>query len=116
VVGGLCQFWVLVLVSVFNLDGTGACFISNFLLFRIMCVRYLVAIWEKDSISLWILELEICMSWRSLTIVVYIVPFILVVIIMDGSTIHPGWDKSVWGMAYLPSIWLVASTGNLSLQ
>jgi hypothetical protein len=25
---------------------------------RIMCVGYLIAIWGKDSISLWILELE----------------------------------------------------------
>jgi NADH:ubiquinone oxidoreductase subunit 4 (subunit M) len=30
----------------------------NFFLLRIMCVGYLIAIWGKDSISLWILELE----------------------------------------------------------
>ena len=35
-------------------SGTGNCFFSNFLLFRIMCVRYLIVSWEKDSISLWI--------------------------------------------------------------
>ena len=81
-----------------------------------MCVRYLATIWDKASISLWILELEICRSWRSLTIVVYMVPFIIVVIIMGGSTIQHGWDKSVWRMAYLTRFWLVASTGNLSLQ
>ena len=62
------------LVSVLSQSGTKACFFSDFHLFRIMCVRYLVAIWEKDSISLWILELGICRSWRSLTIVVCIVP------------------------------------------
>jgi hypothetical protein len=41
-------------------SGSEACLFSNFLLFRIMCVRYLLAIWEKDSISLGILELGIC--------------------------------------------------------
>jgi hypothetical protein len=81
-----------------------------------MCVRYFIAIWEKDSISLWILELGICRSWRSLTVVVCIVPLIPAVIIMGGSTIHPSWDKSGWRMAYLSSFRLVASTGNLSLQ
>ena len=51
-------------------SGIGACYVSfsNFLLFKIMRVRYLVAI------SLWILELGICRSWRSLTIVVCVVP------------------------------------------
>ena len=58
----LCQFWVLVLVNVFSQVGTGVCFFSNFLLFRIICVRYLIAIWEKDSINIWILELGICRS------------------------------------------------------
>ena len=48
-----------------------------------MCARYLIAIWKKDySIRLWILELEICKSWRSLTIVVSIVLLIRVMIIM----------------------------------
>ena len=50
------------------LSETRDCFFPNFLFCRIMCVRYLIAIWEKDSISLWILEPKICRSWRSLTI------------------------------------------------
>ena len=54
-----------------------------------MCVSHLIAIWEKDSISLWILELGVCRSWRSLTCVVCIVPHIHAVITIDGSTIHP---------------------------
>ena len=37
-------------VSVFSKVELGF-FNFNFLLFRIMCVRYLIAIWEKDSIS-----------------------------------------------------------------
>ena len=78
-----------------------------------MYVRYLIAIWEKDFISLWILELGIYRSWRSLTIVVCIVPLILAVIIMGGSTIHPSWDRSGWRMAYLSSFWLVASARKL---
>jgi hypothetical protein len=62
-----------VLVSAFIQVGLG---LIPFLIFfvRIMCVRYLIAMWEKDSISLWILELGICRSWRSLTIVVCVVP------------------------------------------
>ena len=39
---------------------------------------------EEDSISLWILELRICRSWR-LTIVVCIVTFVLAMIIMGGE-------------------------------
>ena len=54
-----------------------------------MSVRCLIAIWEKDFISVWILELGICRSWRSLTIVVCIVPLTYGVIIMGGTTIHP---------------------------
>ena len=57
-------------------------------------MRYLTTIWEKDSISLWILELEICRSWGNLSIVVCIVPLIHAVIIMDGSTIQHKWDRS----------------------
>ena len=81
-----------------------------------MCVRYLIAFWEKNSISLWILELGICRSWRSLIVVVCIMPCIFAVIIMGGSTIHASWDKSGWRMAYLSSLQLVASTRNLLLQ
>ena len=29
----------------------GGCFFFNFLLFRIICVRYLIAIWGRDFIS-----------------------------------------------------------------
>ena len=54
-------------------------------------VRYLIAIWEKNSISLWILKLGSCRSLRSLTVVVCVVPLILAVIIMGGSTIHHSW-------------------------
>ena len=54
-----------------------ACLFSSLLLFGIMYVKYFVAICEKASISLWILELGICRSWRSLMIVVCIVPLIL---------------------------------------
>ena len=62
-----------------------------------MCVRNLVAIWEKDSsISLWILELDICRSWRCLIVVVCIVPLVHATIIMGGSTIHHSWDRSRW--------------------
>ena len=93
-----------------------ACFFSNFLLFRIICVRNLIAIWEKDFINLWILELGFYRSWRSLTILVYIVPLIHVVIVMGGSTIHSSWDRSAWRMAYLSSLQLVASIGNLLLR
>ena len=44
-------------------------------------------------------------------VVLCVVPLIPAVIIMGGSTIHPGWDRSGWRMAYLSSFWLVASTG-----
>jgi hypothetical protein len=61
-----------------------------------MCVKSLIAIWEKDSISLWILELGICRSWKSIIVVVCKVPLILAVIIIGGSTIHRSWDKNEW--------------------
>ena len=103
------------LVSAFSQVVLGLVSFLNFFLFRIMCVRYLRAIWEKDSISLWSLELGICRSWRSLTVVVCIMPLIPTVIIMDGSTIHPSWDRSRCSVAYLSSLLLVASARNLSL-
>ena len=103
------------LVSVFS-QVVQACFLSNYLLFRIMRVKYLIAVWEKDSISLWILELGICRSWRSLTIIACIVPLIHAVIIIGGSTIHLSWDSSVLRMAYLSKNWSVASMGNLSIH
>ena len=59
-----------------------------------MYVMYFIAIWEKDSIRLWILGLGICRSWRSLTVVICIVPLIHAVIIMGFSTIHPSWDRN----------------------
>ena len=59
-----------------------------------MSARYLIVIWEKDSISIWILEFGIFRSWRSLTIVPGIVLLIHVVIIMGGSTIHLSWNRS----------------------
>ena len=94
----------------------GLFFFYDILLFRIMCVRYPIAIWEKDYfISLWILELGIWRIWKSLTIVVCIVSLILAMVIMGGSTIHPSWDRSGWRLAYLRSFWLVASAGNLLL-
>ena len=57
-----------------------------------------------------------CRSWRSLRIVVYIVPLIPIVIIMGDSAIHPNWHGSGWRMAYLPCLRLVAFVGNMSLQ
>ena len=104
------------LVSVFSPVGPGFFTFLISLCFRIMCVRYLTTKWEKDSISLWILKLRFCRSWRSLSVVVCIMPLILVVIVMGGSTIHPSWDKSGWRMAYLSSFQLVIVVGNLSLQ
>jgi hypothetical protein len=112
----LCLLWVFSVSKYVYSSGIRICFFSNFRLFRIMCVRYLRAIWEKGFISLWILELGICRSWRSLTIVVCIVSFIHAVFILGGSTIHPSWDRSGWRMAYLSSFHLVASTWNLLLQ
>ena len=81
-----------------------------------MCVRYLIPLWERDSISLWGLELGICSSRRSFIIVVCIVPLILAMIVMGGSTIHPSGDRSGWRMVYLSSLWWVAFAGNLSLH
>ena len=91
---GLCWIGVLVSIRVFSQVGLG--FLLFFLIsFRLgLCVLgYLTTISEKNSISLWILELGICRSWRSLTFVVCTVPFIHALIIMGGSTIHPSWDR-----------------------
>lgn len=55
---GLCVlrvFWISVLVSVSSQVERR---LFDFYMCRIMCVRYLVAIWKMDSISLWIFELE----------------------------------------------------------
>jgi hypothetical protein len=48
--------WVLMLVSVFSQVGPGLVSIANILLFRIMCVRYLISIWEDDPLvyTFWI--------------------------------------------------------------
>ena len=74
------------LVSVFSDMGMGlVSFLISFL-YRIMCIGYLIAICEKDSIRLWILELGICGSRRSSTIVVCIVFLIHAMVIMGGST------------------------------
>ena len=77
------------LVSMFSQVGPRFVSFLNFLLFRIMCVRYLIEMWEKDSISLWILEFRFCRSWRSLIIVACVLPLIHVVVKKGGSTIHP---------------------------
>ena len=104
------------LVSVSSRAGTIACFLYDFLLFRVLCVKYLTSIREKVFISLWILELGSCRSWRSLKYVVCVMPLILTMNIIGCSTIHPSWDRSGWRVAYLSSIWLLPSTEILSLQ
>ena len=81
-----------------------------------MCVRYLVAIWEKISIGLRILELGICRTWRSSTVVVCRVPLIPTMIIIGGSIIHPSWERSGWRMAYISSFGWCLMRKNLSLQ
>ena len=72
-----------------------------------MCGRHLLAIWERDFISLWILNLGTCRSWNSSIVVVCIVLLIFAVIIMCGSIIHPSWDRKFTAGG---------SWGNLSLQ
>jgi hypothetical protein len=62
-----------------------------------MCIRYPIAICEKDSISLWILELGICRAWRSLIVIVCVVPLTPIVSLIGDSTIHPSsWKRSGW--------------------
>jgi hypothetical protein len=61
-------------------------------------VSFLIAIREGNSISLWILESWIYKFWRSLTFVVCVVPLIHAVIVLDGSTIHPSWNRIGWRM------------------
>jgi hypothetical protein len=53
------SFGFLVLVSAFSQVGPGLVSILISFLFRIMCFRYMTSIWEKDFISIWILELGI---------------------------------------------------------
>jgi hypothetical protein len=53
-----------------------------------------MAICEKDTISLWILEFGICRSWRCLGVVVWIVARIPTVIVVGGSIVHPRSDMS----------------------
>jgi hypothetical protein len=48
---------------VYLISGIGVCFFPSFFLFRIVCVRYLIAIGEKDSNISWILDMRICRSW-----------------------------------------------------
>ena len=67
-----------------------------------MCARYFIIINEKDSISLSILRLGICRSWRCLVVVVWIVPHIHAMIIMGGSIVHPvGFGVGVEWRIYL---------------
>jgi hypothetical protein len=58
----------------------------------------------------------LCRPWRSLIVVVCILPLNPVMIKISGSTIHPSWDRNGWRMAYLSSFQLVIIAGNLSLQ
>ena len=58
-----------VLFEKFYSCGIGDCYFSSFLLFRMMCVRYRIDIFEKISISLWILGLGILSSLRLLKVV-----------------------------------------------
>ena len=54
-----------------------------------MCVRYFIAICEKDFISLWILELRICRSWRCVVVVVWTVaciPTMIIIVVVVMST------------------------------
>ena len=80
-----------------------------------MCVGYLIIIFEKDSINLWILELGICRSWSCLVVVVWIVPHVPGVIIICGSIVHPNWDRSGCRMMYLFGFWCVDLERNQSL-
>ena len=57
----------------------------------------------------------ICRSWRSLTVVVCIVPLIHVEIIMGDSTIHCSGMEWVENGVFI-KFWLVASAWNLSLH
>ena len=68
-----------------------------------MCARCFITICEKDSISLWILELGICRSWRCLVVVVWKVPCFHALIIMGGRIVHPSWVRSGCRMVYLSS-------------
>ena len=53
-----------------------------------------MAICEKDSISLWILEFGICRPWRCLVVVVWIVARIPTMIVVGGSIVHPSRDRN----------------------
>ena len=77
----------------FQASGNGACFFSEIPLFRMMCVKYFVAICESFSINLWTLGVGIWRSWRCLVVVVCIVPFIPTVMMMCSGTSHPDWDR-----------------------
>jgi hypothetical protein len=80
-VRGMCSLLLLGFsVNMCSVKWEWGCFFINFLLFKIMCFSYFIAICEKDSISLWILKLEICRSWRTLMVVLCKVPLNLVVI------------------------------------
>ena len=90
----LCQFWVLVLVSMFVKWDSGL-FILCFPFVWDNACWYLTTNWEGVYDSLWILELGVCRPWRSLSCYMYSVPY-YAVIIMGGSIIHHGWDRSGW--------------------
>ena len=82
-------------------SGTWVCTFSSFPLFNMLCVRCLRASRKKVYVSLWTLRAWMWRSWRCVVVMVCIVPLMLVVRMMSGSSSHPGWDRSGRRMAYL---------------
>jgi hypothetical protein len=64
-------------------------------------VRYLIAIFEKVSIRLYILKLRILSSWRPSMVGLCIVPRMRVVMIMSGNASHPIWVSIGCSIEYL---------------
>lgn len=82
-------------------------FLSSVLLFRIMFLRYFMAICEKAFVKFRVLDVRLEVLKVS-NVVVCMAPQIHVVMVMGGSTSHPIWTKSR-RITYFPScrLWLL---------
>ena len=78
--------------------GPGFVSLLIFLLWRLICVKFMRASCEKTTISSCILVMGICRSWSIFVVVVCTVPLIHIVMMMGGRAIHPSWD---WGGLYV---------------
>ena len=94
--------------------GTGACLLSNFLLFSTKYVRYLMAFWWMSRMSFLMLVLGIFKSFNFWMECSCMAPRTPAVIVMMGLVFHPLLCMAWFSGSYLVRFCVMACSGNLS--